>query len=106
MKLNLSQYPRAIAQASQAVNEIEHQLAAMRLHLARLASNADKISAFEANLKNDNQRRARRFEILQANHEYRQACDAINRLKQNSYSFWQTGYQFLSLLQKHYPFLE
>ncbi|PZV12181.1 MAG: hypothetical protein DCF22_12910 [Leptolyngbya sp.] len=49
-------------------------------HLARLEGNADKISAFEANLKNDNQRRARRFEILQANHEYRHACDAINRL--------------------------
>ena len=42
MKLNLSQYPSAIAQASQAVNEIEHQLAEMRLHLARLEGNADK----------------------------------------------------------------
>ena len=51
MKLNLSQYPSAIAQASQAVNEVEHQFAEMRLHLARLASNADKTSAFEANLK-------------------------------------------------------
>jgi predicted nucleic acid-binding Zn-ribbon protein len=80
MKLNLGQYPSAIAQASQAVNDVEHQLAEMRLHFARLEGNADKISAFEANLKNDNQRRARRFEILQANHEYRHACDAINRL--------------------------
>ncbi len=80
MKLNLSQYPSAIAQSAQTVNQVEHQLAEMRLHLARLEGNADKISAFEANLKNDNQRRARRFEILQANHEYRHACDAINRL--------------------------
>jgi alpha/beta superfamily hydrolase len=80
MPLNLSQYPSAIALAAEAVNQVDHQLADMRLHLARLEGNADKISAFEANLKNDNQRRARRFEILQANHEYRHACDGINRL--------------------------
>ena len=80
MKLSLSQYPGAIAQAAQAVNEIEYRLAEARLHLGQLEGNADKIVAFEANLKNDNQRRARRFEILQMNLEYKRANDAVNRI--------------------------
>lgn len=80
MKLSLSQYPTAIAQASQAVNEIEYRLNEARQHLARLEGNAERVVAFEANLKNDNQRRARRFEVLQANLEYRHANDALNRL--------------------------
>jgi hypothetical protein len=79
MKLSLGQYPGAIAQAAQVVNEIEHRLAEARLHLARLEGNADRIVAFEANLKNDNQRRARRFEVLQINSEYKHALDALNR---------------------------
>ncbi|NJP12220.1 MAG: hypothetical protein HC866_24430 [Leptolyngbyaceae cyanobacterium RU_5_1] len=80
MKLSLSQYPGAIAQACQAVNEIEHQIAEVRQHIARLEGNADMVVAFEANLKNDNQRRARRFEVLQVNTEYQRAYDALNRL--------------------------
>jgi phage shock protein A len=80
MKLNLSQYPAAIAQAAQSVNDLEHQLVESRQHLARLEGSADRIVAFEANLKNDNQRRARRFEVLQANLEYQQANDCLNRL--------------------------
>ncbi len=80
MKLSLSQYPSAIAQAAQSVNDVEHQIAEVRQHLARLEGNADRIAAFEANLKNDAQRRARRFEVLQVNPEYERACDALNRL--------------------------
>lgn len=80
MKLSLSQYPEAIAQAAQLVNEIEYRLSEARFHLAHLEGNAEKIVAFEVNLKNDNQRKARRFEILQMNLEYKRALDAINRL--------------------------
>lgn len=80
MKLSLGQYPAAIAQAAQAVNEIEYRLAEARLHLASLEGNADRVVAFEANLKNDNQRKARRFEVLQMNREYKHALDVLNRL--------------------------
>lgn len=80
MKLSLGQYPSAIAQAAQAVNEMEHQIAEVRQHIARLEGNADMVVAFETNLKNDNQRKARRFEVLQVNHEYQRALDALNRL--------------------------
>ncbi len=80
MKLSLSQYPGAIAQAAQTLNDIEQQLAEARQHIARLEGNADRVVAFEANLKNDSQRRARRFEVLQANLEYRHANEVLNRL--------------------------
>lgn len=80
MKFNLGQYPAAIAQAAQAVNELEHQIGEARQHLARLEGNADMVVAFEANLKNDNQRKARRFEVLQASLEYQHAMDALLRL--------------------------
>lgn len=80
MKLSLSQYPSAIVQAAQAVNEMEYQIAEVRQHIARLEGNADMVVAFETGLKNDNQRKARRFEVLQVNQEYQRAIDALNRL--------------------------
>ncbi|MDX2100638.1 MAG: hypothetical protein SFW36_22900 [Leptolyngbyaceae cyanobacterium bins.59] len=80
MKLGLHQYPAAIAQAAQAVNELEYQTSEVRQHLARLEGNAEMVVAFEANLKNDNQRKARRFEVLQINPEYQRAIDALMRL--------------------------
>lgn len=80
MKLSLSQYPSAIAQAAQAANEMDYQIAEVRQHIARLEGNADMVVAFETGLKNDNQRKARRFEVLQVNQEYQRAIDALNRL--------------------------
>lgn len=80
MKLSLSQYPSAIAQAAQATNEMDYQIAEVRQHLARLEGSADMVVAFETGLKNDNQRKARRFEVLQVNQEYQRALDALNRL--------------------------
>jgi uncharacterized small protein (DUF1192 family) len=80
MKFSISQYPAAIAQAAQAVNELEHQIGEARQHIARLEGNADLVVAFETNLKNDNQRKARRFEVLQAHPEYQHAMDALLRL--------------------------
>jgi hypothetical protein len=80
MKFSLSQYPAAIAQASQVVNDLEQQVAEVRQHIARLEGNADLVVAFEPALKNDNQRKARRFEVLQINYEYQRAVDALNHL--------------------------
>lgn len=78
--MKLSQYPAAIAQAAQAVNELDSQLAAVQLQINRFENNADKISAFEPHLKNDNQRKARRFEVLQVSLEYQQAINTMMRL--------------------------
>lgn len=80
MKLSLGQYPAAIAQAAEIANELDFQIAEVKQHLARLEGNADMVVAFEANLKNDNQRKARRFEVLQVNPEYQRAMDALTRI--------------------------
>lgn len=79
MKFRLDQYPSAIAQAAHHVNELEQQIAEIRQHIARLEGNADMVVAFETALKNDNQRKARRFEVLQVNQEYQRGFDALNR---------------------------
>ncbi len=75
--MNLSQYPAAIAQAAQIVNGIDAQIAAVGQHIARLEGNADRASAFEQGLKNDNQRRARRFELLCVDQEYQTAQSTL-----------------------------
>jgi len=75
--MKLSQYPAAIAQASQAVNDLDAQVAAVQLLINRIEGNADKIAAFESDLKNDSQRKARRFEVLQINLEYQMALDKL-----------------------------
>jgi predicted GTPase len=80
MKLSLSQYPAAIAQAAQQVNAIEHQMSEVRQHLNRMESNAEMVVAFATNLKNDNQRKARRAEVLQANSEYEQSLKVMMHL--------------------------
>ena len=80
MRLTLTQYPAAIATAAQSLSEIDFKMGETRQHIARLEGNAEMIVAFEVALKNDNQRRARRFEVLQVNAEYDKALTYINRL--------------------------
>ena len=80
MMMQLSHYPSAIAQAAQRVNEIDSQLMAVQQHLNRVEGNADRVVAFEPDLKNDNQRKARRFEVLLTNQEYQKAVDTSIRL--------------------------
>jgi hypothetical protein len=78
--MKMSQYPAAIAQAAQVVNELDSQIAAVGQHIARLEGNADRVAAFEQGLKNDNQRRARRFELLCVDQEYQTAQNTLMRL--------------------------
>jgi uncharacterized protein (UPF0128 family) len=80
MRFTMNQYPAAIAQAAQAVNEIDHRINEAKLHLNKLDGNAEMIIAFDVTLKNDNQRKARRFEVLQANQEFEKATKLLNRL--------------------------
>ncbi|MDB9303750.1 MULTISPECIES: hypothetical protein [Cyanophyceae] len=78
--VELSHYPSAIAQAAQRVNEIDSQLMAVQQQIDRFEGNADRAAAFDVDLKNDAQRKARRFEVLLVNHEYQQAMDTQIRL--------------------------
>ncbi|MBA3923020.1 MAG: hypothetical protein H0X31_15520 [Nostocaceae cyanobacterium] len=80
MSIQLSHYPSAIAQAAQRVNEIDSQLMAVHQQINRFEGNADRVAAFEADLKNDSQRKSRRFEVLLTNQEYQKAMDMQMRL--------------------------
>lgn len=78
--MKMSQYPAAIAQAAQVVNEVDAQIAAVTQHIARLEGSADRVAAFEQGLKNEDQRRARRFEWLCVNQDYQTAQNTLTRL--------------------------
>jgi hypothetical protein len=78
--MQLSHYPAAIAQAAQRANEIDSQLMAVQHQINRFEGNADRVAAFEMDLKNDAQRKARRFEVLLVNQEYQKAIDTQIRL--------------------------
>lgn len=75
--MKLSQYPALIDQAAQAVNDLDRQILDLRQDIAALEGKAEVIVAFESTLKNDNQRKARRFEILQENDEYQQLLNKL-----------------------------
>jgi uncharacterized small protein (DUF1192 family) len=78
--MKMSQYPAAIVQAAQVVNELDTQIAAVGQHIARLEGNADRTAAFEQGLKNEDQRRGRRFELLCVDPEYQTAQNTLMRL--------------------------
>jgi hypothetical protein len=78
--MQLNHYPAAIAQAVQRVNEIDSQLMAVQHQINRFEGNADRNAAFDIDLKNDTQRKARRFELLLVNQEYQKAVDTLIRL--------------------------
>jgi len=68
--MNLSDYPPQIAQAAQLVNELDGTILQVRHHLHEYEGQAEAAVAFENDLKNENQRKARRFLLLQTNQEY------------------------------------
>ncbi|MBD6616581.1 hypothetical protein GS682_21090 [Nostoc sp. B(2019)] len=78
--MQLSHYPAAIAQAAQRANEIDSQLMAVQHQINRFEGNADRAAAFDIDMKNDAQRKARRFEVLLVNQEYQKAMDTLIRL--------------------------
>ncbi|MBW4560120.1 MAG: hypothetical protein KME32_03005 [Mojavia pulchra JT2-VF2] len=78
--IQLSHYPAAITQAAQRVNELDSQLMAVQQQINRFEGNADRVAAFDMDLKNDAQRKARRFEVLLVNQEYQKAMDMLLQL--------------------------
>ena len=80
MTMQLSHYPSAIASSAQRLNEIDSQIMAVEILINREEGNADRISAFDSDLKNDAQRKGRRFEILLTNQQYQTAVNTLMRL--------------------------
>jgi hypothetical protein len=78
--LKLSHYPVAIAQAAQKVVELDYQLVQVREQMTIFEGQADITVATDQSLKNDAQRKAHRFELLQINQEYQQAQNFLTQL--------------------------
>lgn len=78
--MQLSYYPTAIAQAAQRVNEVDSQIMAVQQHINREEGHADRVAAFDPDLKNDTQRRVRRFEVLLKSQEYQTALNTLMQL--------------------------
>lgn len=78
--LKLSHYPVAIAQAAQKVIELDYQLANVKEQMTIFEGQADLTVAGDQTLKNDAQRKAYRFELLQSNQEYQKAQEQFSRL--------------------------
>ncbi|WP_448562142.1 hypothetical protein [Trichothermofontia sp.] len=98
MKLRLEQYPDAIAQAAQAANALEHQIAIVKQQLANLEAEAEVVVAFDSTLKNDLQRKARRHEVLQANPAYAAAQEQFLQLTTEKAN----ALAYLEQLQNHF----
>jgi hypothetical protein len=78
--IKLSRYPIAIAQAAQKVIELEFLIAESREQMSLFEGQADLTIANNKEFKNDAQRKAHRFELLQANIEYQQAVSRLGQL--------------------------
>jgi hypothetical protein len=78
--LKLSDYPVAIARTNQAIVELDYELSALRQVISAFECKAEMIVATDSNLKNDSQRKARRFELLEVNQEYQKAQELSAKL--------------------------
>lgn len=78
--LKLSDYPVAIARTSQAIAELDYELSALHQVISAFEAKADLIVGNDSNLKNETQRKARKFELLQVNQEYEKAQELSAKL--------------------------
>lgn len=76
--MDLSDYPKAIALQSEKVNQLEYKLSSLRQWLAQLEGQAELSVAIDPDLKNDNQRKCKRFSLLQSDPKYTTAIEDLN----------------------------
>ena len=76
----LRDYPLAISQTAKRITELDYELSAIRQLVVAFEGKADTLVAVDPKLKNETQRKARRFELLQFNQEYQRAQDLLLKL--------------------------
>nr|WP_290224090.1 hypothetical protein [Trichocoleus desertorum] len=77
--MNLQDYPQAIAQASTLVNDLEFQITQAKRIITSIEGRVDAQIAF-GDYKNDPQRKAVRFELLQSDPSYQEALHNLGQL--------------------------
>lgn len=80
MQLSLGQYPAAIAKVSNQILAIDEQIQEFKMRGEAIESGIELVVAFDAELKNDSQRKAKKLQGLQASTHYQQAITALSRL--------------------------
>ena len=77
----IEEYPALIAQAARTLNQVEAFLSQHRAEIAQVEAMADCKVAFDPDLKNEQQRKARRAEILGSS-VYSKLCDLAEATQQ------------------------
>jgi hypothetical protein len=79
--MNLNDYPTAIAQVQRQLLKLTQQLRAVQESVGFCLSAIDRQIAFDQSLKNDNQRKARRAELMETDPDYIQALLELRRVE-------------------------
>lgn len=75
--MNLAEYPQAIRDAALVINDLEFQINRLRLLNEQTEALVEASVAFDLDLKNDNQRKAKKAELLMENGGYQDNLDAL-----------------------------
>lgn len=80
--MKLSGYPQAIAELQRQILDFDQSLIALSESVKIFEAEIDKVIAFDANLKNDAQRKARRIELQQTDGDFYQASTMLKQTKE------------------------
>ena len=80
--MNLNEYPTAIAHLQGQILEFDQSLIGLTESVKIFEAEIDKAIAFDLNLKNDSQRKARRIELQQTDGDFYQASLLLKQTKE------------------------
>jgi hypothetical protein len=80
--MKLSEYPAAIAQLQRQILDLDQNIIGLAESVKIFEAEIDKTIAFDSNLRNDAQRKARRIELQQTDGDYYQASRLLKETKE------------------------
>ncbi|OLP19827.1 hypothetical protein BST81_03370 [Leptolyngbya sp. 'hensonii'] len=78
--MQLNQYPQAIHRAAIALADLETRITELKQAITQIESEIDLAISFDDSLKNESQRKTRRFELLQSHRTHIEASAQSLRL--------------------------
>lgn len=80
--MNLNEYPQEIAKLQRSILEVDQNLIGLAESVKIFEAEIDKEIAFDALLKNDSQRKARRIELQQIDGDFYQASRRLLQIRE------------------------
>jgi hypothetical protein len=80
--MQLNEYPQAIADLQRQLLDLDQRLTAQREQVAFCLNSIDRSIAFNQELKNDAQRKAKRTELMETDQDYIQATLELKHLEE------------------------